>query len=42
VITLHGKLFVWIERHAPWLAAWLVDRSAVQWRRPKPTASGGG
>ncbi len=34
VITLHGKLFVVIERHAPWLAAWLVDRSAVNWRRP--------
>lgn len=35
VVTLHGKLFVWIERHAPWLAAWLVDRTAVSWRRPK-------
>jgi len=33
VITGHGKLFVFLERHAPWLTAFLARRLGINQRR---------
>jgi short-subunit dehydrogenase len=33
VITAHGRLVVFLERHAPWLAAYLVKALGVDKRR---------
>jgi short-subunit dehydrogenase len=35
VVTGHGKLAVWLERHAPWLVALGLARSGVS-GRPEP------
>ena len=35
VVTGHGKLFVFLERHAPWLSAFLISKLPVE-RRHKP------
>jgi len=36
VVTGHGKLLVFLERHAPWLVAFLVRIAGVDKRREKP------
>jgi short-subunit dehydrogenase len=33
VVTGHGKLMVWLERHVPWLVAFLIRRAGVRSRR---------
>jgi short-subunit dehydrogenase len=38
VITGHGKAIVFLQRHVPWLVAWLVRRSGVRQYRPEAAA----
>jgi len=38
VITGHGKAIVFLQRHAPWLVAWLVRRSGVRQHRREAAA----
>jgi len=33
VITGHGKLLVFLERHAPWLTAFLARKLGINQRR---------
>jgi NADP-dependent 3-hydroxy acid dehydrogenase YdfG len=33
VVTGHGKLAVWLERHLPWLVSFLIRRAGVRSRR---------
>jgi short-subunit dehydrogenase len=38
VITAHGKLAVFLQRHVPWLIRWGIGRFAVRGRRQPPAA----
>jgi hypothetical protein len=35
VITGHGKIFVFLERHAPWLTAFLARKLGISQRRQR-------
>ena len=38
VVTGHGKVMVWLERHAPWLVAFLTDRFAPRRRSARSSS----
>jgi len=39
VVTGHGKVAVFLQRHAPWLVAWGIRRFAIRGREaPRPAA----
>jgi hypothetical protein len=39
VITAHGRLTVFVQRHAPWLVDWIVRRFGVKSRTEPPAAT---
>jgi short-subunit dehydrogenase len=39
VITGHGRITVFMQRHAPWLVDWIVSRFGVKSRAQPPSAT---